>query len=102
MKIAALTSLCSGLAYAAVSLDTADQFNSRNYASDDIITRDVAIIGGGATGTYSAINLRNLGKSVVVVEREAELGGHTNTYIDPSTGAPVNYGVQAIWNSTSF
>ncbi|KAI8961033.1 FAD/NAD(P)-binding domain-containing protein [Daldinia sp. FL1419] len=60
----------------------------------DLITRDIAIIGGGATGTYAAINLRDQGRSVIVVEKHGILGGHTATYHDPATGAPINYGVQ--------
>jgi len=78
-----------------------DQFDAQSYASVDVITRDVAVIGGGASGIYAAMNLRALGKSVVVVEKQAELGGHTNTYIDPATGTPVNYGLQAYHNSTA-
>ena len=46
----------------------------------EIIERDVAIIGGGSAGTYSAIRLRDLNETVVVIEREAILGGHTDTY----------------------
>ncbi|GIK00911.1 hypothetical protein Aspvir_004941 [Aspergillus viridinutans] len=60
------------------------------------IVRDVAVIGGGASGTYAAIQLRKMGHSVVVVEREPLLGGHTNTYYDPVSGQYVDYGV-LIW-----
>lgn len=63
-----------------------------------IITRDVCIIGGGSSGTYSAIRLAQQGTSVAVIEKQAVLGGHTNTYIDPLTHAPINYGV-AIWEN---
>ncbi|THC97201.1 hypothetical protein EYZ11_003310 [Aspergillus tanneri] len=59
----------------------------------EIITRDVCIIGGGSSGTYTAIQLHDAGKSVVVVEKEDALGGHTNTYIDPATNLTVDYGV---------
>jgi hypothetical protein len=65
----------------------------------DTITVDVAIIGGGSTGTYSAVRLsQDLGKTVVVVEKTDRLGGHTQTYIDPVTGYPVDYGVIA-WHN---
>ncbi|KUJ18812.1 FAD/NAD(P)-binding domain-containing protein [Mollisia scopiformis] len=68
----------------------------RGFASQDIITRDVVIIGGGATGTYAAVRLReDFNKSVVVIEKTGRLGGHTETYFDPVTGYPVDYGVQA-------
>ncbi len=63
------------------------------YDGFDIITRDVCVIGGGSSGTYAAIRLRDMGKSVVVVEREAVMGGHTNTYVVPGTGQTVDYGV---------
>jgi hypothetical protein len=62
-----------------------------------VITRDVAIIGGGSTGTYSAIRLRDLGKSVVVVEAGDRLGGHTHTYTDPGTSAKIDIGV-VVWH----
>jgi heterodisulfide reductase subunit A-like polyferredoxin len=53
---------------------------------DIIIIKDVAIIGGGVTGTYAAVRLRkDFKKSVVVVECEDHLGGHTNTYVVPGT-----------------
>ena len=80
---------------------TADQFDPKNYASKDVITRDVAVIGGGSTGTYAAVNLQNLGKSIALVEKENVLGGHTNTYRDPATGVAVDYGLQAFWDSES-
>jgi hypothetical protein len=68
----------------------------------DTITVDVAIIGGGSTGTYSAVRLsQDLGKTVVVVEKTDRLGGHTQTYIDPVTGYPVDYGVLA-WHNISI
>src|SRR5437667_11450919 len=60
----------------------------------EVITRDVCVIGGGATGTYSAIRLRDMGKSLVVVEEKDRLGGHTETYIDPATHVPVDIGVR--------
>ncbi|AGZ38854.1 NAD(P)/FAD-dependent oxidoreductase [Actinoplanes friuliensis] len=65
--------------------------------SDSIITRDVAVIGGGATGTYAAIRLRDMGKSVAVIETADRLGGHTHTYTDPATGGKVDIGV-IVWH----
>ncbi|KUJ17401.1 FAD/NAD(P)-binding domain-containing protein [Mollisia scopiformis] len=60
------------------------------------MTRDVVIIGGGATGTYAAVRLReDFNKTVVVIEKTDRLGGHTETYFDPATGYSVDYGVQA-------
>lgn len=59
----------------------------------EYITRDVCIIGGGASGTYAAVRLQDEGQSVVVVEKEEQLGGHTITYTDPATNQTVDYGV---------
>jgi hypothetical protein len=60
------------------------------------ITRDVAIIGGGASGAYAAVRLReDLNKSIIVIEPRPNLGGHTSTYHIPGTNATVDYGVQS-------
>ena len=67
--------------------------NLSQFAERDRITRDVCVIGGGSSGTYGAIRLREFGKSVVVIEKNNRLGGHTHTYIDPATGIPADYGV---------
>ncbi|KAI1654623.1 FAD/NAD(P)-binding domain-containing protein [Daldinia decipiens] len=64
----------------------------------EVITRDIAIVGGGATGTYAAINLKDQGKSIVVIEKHGALGGHASTYHDPATGTPINYGVQLYYD----
>jgi hypothetical protein len=60
---------------------------------NSIFTQDVCIIGGGSSGTYAAIRLMQLGKSVMVVEQKDQLGGHTQTYRDPASGTMVDYGV---------
>ncbi|KAH9537522.1 hypothetical protein CY35_16G056900 [Sphagnum magellanicum] len=73
-------------------------FKLEEYNFTDVITRDVCIIGGGSSGTYAAIRLRDLGKSVVVVEHKDRMGGHTQTYTDPQTGRTVDFGVQAFHN----
>lgn len=91
------------------------------------ITRDVVIVGGGASGAHAAVSLRDMGKTVVVVEKQSQLvsglvhrsnggdeilesnelpqGGHTETYWDPDTGNAINVGVQG-WvtykNTTDF
>lgn len=99
MRTSVLLAICSG--FISTFAKATSQFDPSNFASDHVITRDVAVIGGGATGTYAAINLKLLGESVVLVEKENILGGHTNTYTDPTTGVTVDYGVQAFWNSMS-
>ena len=64
-----------------------------NYAPEDVITKDVCIIGGGSSGTYTAIRLRDFNKSVVVVEAKNRLGGHCETFKDPETGTTLDIGV---------
>lgn len=54
---------------------------------------DVCVIGGGASGTYAAIKSLDLNKTAAIVELQDRLGGHTNTYIDPASDTPIEYGV---------
>src|ERR1700761_5385285 len=70
-----------------------------NLNDEDIITCDVCVIGGGATGTYAAVRLReDFKKSVLVVERDNQLGGNVNTYVVPGSDVPIDFGVQAYNN----
>ena len=62
---------------------------------------DVCVIGGGAAGTYAAIKSKDLGKTVVIVERQDRLGGHTKTYVDPYSKRPIELGV-AEYSDTSI
>ena len=39
----------------------------------DIIVRDVAVIGGGASGAYAAVRIKDSGKTVVVVDQSDRL-----------------------------
>ena len=64
----------------------------------EVIERDVCVLGGGSSGTFTAVRLRDSGKSVVVLERKDRLGGHCETYTDPATGIPVDYGVVVFHN----
>lgn len=51
------------------SLATAHTIDESQFSAANTIIRDVAIIGGGASGTYAAVRLReDFKKSVVVVE----------------------------------
>lgn len=67
-------------------------------AAQDTIDRDVVILGGGATGTYAAVQLRAQGKSVALVEQKSRLGGHAETLYLPN-GKHVNYGVEGYFNN---
>lgn len=63
------------------------------------ISRDVIILGGGSSGTYAAIRLRDQGKTVTVVERNDYLGGHGETYYT-ADNTPLNFGVEGFFNTT--
>ena len=60
---------------------------------------DVCVIGGGAAGTYAAIKSKDMNKTVVLVEQQDRLGGHTKTYIDPASNRSIELGV-AEWEDT--
>jgi len=46
------------------------------FKSDDVIRRDIAIIGGGASGAHAAVQLKkDFSKSVVIVEKQSLLVG---------------------------
>lgn len=59
------------------------------------IKRDVAVLGGGASGMYTALRLQDpdIGQSVILIEKKDRLGGHTETYHDPVTGQTNDIGV---------
>jgi len=79
--------------YSYVTLATAEGRITPNHIE---LIRDVAIIGGGASGTYAAVRLReDLNTSIVLIEPRPNLGGHTSTYHIPETNISVDYGVQS-------
>ena len=69
-----------------------------HWDENDIITRDVCVIGGGSSGTYAAVRLRDMNQSVVIIERKNRLGGNTETYTDPATQVKIDIGVQIFHN----
>lgn len=60
---------------------------------DDTLYRDVVVIGGGSSGTYTAVRLGDYNKTVAIVEKKDFLGGHAETYVDPNTGYTIDIGV---------
>ncbi|KAK4121007.1 FAD/NAD(P)-binding domain-containing protein [Parathielavia appendiculata] len=61
--------------------------------SNATIDVDVAIIGGGSGGIHSAIQLKDAGARVLVLEKKDQIGGHAETYINKETGVVNNIGV---------
>lgn len=84
----------------ASALSVPSQFDPDSYTSENVLVRDVAVIGGGATGTYGAIGLTDMGKTVAVVEKREKFGGHVSTYFDEESGTPIDYGLQAYYNNS--
>lgn len=58
---------------------------------------DVVVIGGGSAGTYAAIQLHDLNKTVAVIEPTGKLGGNADSYYDESGGV-FNAGVQILYD----
>jgi len=83
------------------AFSTTPKHHPSSFHPSAIITRDVAIIGGGSSGTHAAITLKDANKSVIVVEIKNRLGGHTETYTDPATGLAQDYGVQVYHNEST-
>ncbi|KAF3037580.1 hypothetical protein E8E11_002873 [Didymella keratinophila] len=69
-----------------------------HFDNDCIVDVDVAVIGGGSVGTYAAVQLKDQGKKVIVIEKKARLGGHTETYTDPESGYPIDMGVKLYYD----
>ena len=86
------------LSYSAAGFAAAGLSSRTAFAKTKIIERDVVVIGGGSSGTYTAVAVKDAGRSVVVLERKARLGGHTETYTDPTTGIPTDIGVVVFHN----
>lgn len=86
------------LSYSAAGFAAAGLSSRTAFAKTKIIERDVCVIGGGSSGTYTAVAVKDAGRSVVVLEAKQRLGGHTETYVDPATGVPTDIGVVVFHN----
>ncbi|KAI6355515.1 hypothetical protein MCOR25_008161 [Pyricularia grisea] len=89
--IRTLITVSFAVANAVGSMDP-DTDNGTRSSTTNVLTRDVTIIGGGMTGSYAATWLYDKGYSFAVVEKQSNLGGHTQTYIDPASGVTIEYG----------
>lgn len=85
--------LGSGTPTASPATSLATGLAAEANAAAQVINTDVVIIGGGATGTYAAVKLRDAGVRVQVIEQRDRLGGHTQTYQDPISGGRTETGV---------
>ena len=61
------------------------------------LAKDVCVIGGGASGSYAAYQLKKRGFDVAVLERDERLGGNCRTWY--SEEGPIDYGVQLLYPS---
>ncbi|KAK0516331.1 hypothetical protein JMJ35_000934 [Cladonia borealis] len=68
-------------------------FDTTSYDPHDVITTDVAVVGGGSAGVYTAVRLQDHNKSIVIIEKNDYIGGNAETYIDPQSNIPINLGV---------
>jgi len=59
---------------------------------------DVAVVGGGVSGTYAGVRIHDQKKSVALIEQQEYLGGNTETYVNLSTGTPIDLGVKIFKN----
>ncbi|KAL4815004.1 hypothetical protein BDW67DRAFT_165098 [Aspergillus spinulosporus] len=88
MRISKILTSCT------LAVVTASEFQP-----EEIITRDVCILGGGATGSYAAVQLVERGYSVAVVEQKDRLGGHSETlYL--LNGDLIDYGIRTYFNDS--
>ncbi|KAL8789577.1 MAG: hypothetical protein Q9195_006754 [Heterodermia aff. obscurata] len=86
-SVASLQAVSRNSAPSEANLDLA------SFEPQDVISKDVCIVGGGCSGVYTTIRLEDFDESVVVIEKRHTLGGHASTYTDPDTGTTLDIGV---------
>jgi hypothetical protein len=87
-------SLAAACALALANALQSPNFSPNAYSPKDVIYRDVAVIGGGSSGVYTAVRLGDNNYSTVIIEKKSRLGGHAETYVDPVNGFTIDIGVQ--------
>ena len=95
MKIPITSQAFVALYYFALWVVADYRLNTSFYDPQDVITTDVAVVGGGSAGVYTAVRLQDYNKSTLIIEKNNYLGGHAETYIDPQSNVPINLGVVA-------
>lgn len=91
--------LLPSVAISSGSLHGRHNLDASYYDPGCVVKTDVVVIGGGSVGTYAAIQIKDQGKKVVVIESKARLGGHTETYTDPESGQPIDMGVKLYYDN---
>ncbi len=74
MKLNPLGVICIVLV-AAITRTAAHTIDESKFKPADIITRDVAVVGGGAAGAYTAVRVKDHGKTVVLIDAADHLVG---------------------------
>ncbi|KAK0125502.1 hypothetical protein ONS95_000490 [Cadophora gregata] len=65
-----------------------------------VLDVDLVVIGGGSAGIHAAIQLKDAGAKVAVIEKKKQIGGHAETFYPPNS-APINVGVVVFENRTA-
>ncbi|KAH9207945.1 flavin-containing superfamily amine oxidase [Leptodontidium sp. 2 PMI_412] len=65
-----------------------------------VLDVDLVVIGGGSAGIHAAIQLKDAGAKVAVIEKKKQIGGHAETFYAPNS-APINVGVVLFENNTA-
>ena len=74
LKTGTMARLVKGSVFFTLALGSlAHTIDESKFKPEDIITRDVAVVGGGASGTYAAVRLKDQGKTVALIERDDHL-----------------------------
>ncbi|KAK8070724.1 hypothetical protein PG997_010927 [Apiospora hydei] len=66
---------------------------SAETTSSNTIKTDVVIVGGGAGGAHAALRLKDMGKSIILIEQDSILGGNVDSYTPPGTNKSMDFGV---------
>lgn len=64
------TSIFKAAAVILAARVTANRIDETKFSLADTIVKDVVVLGGGASGSYAAVRLKDSGKSVIVVEQK--------------------------------
>src|SRR5688572_15764912 len=60
------------------------------------MSKDIIIIGAGASGLMAATQLSEKGMDVLVLEADNRIGGRINTVSDPAFPVPLEFGAEFI------